>query len=315
MSIRYPWPAFASPIQCHLTDPRLDGEPLGPQLLDGEHRRIRLDQEPDWDVFECDVVVETDEPVPAGLDRLIPYVMVSSTTTNTRMPFPLSGEPADGHLAIPRSTVSGSFTVQAVTGALVSSRRRVVGSSAPWTVVLDGRQAPVPPGALPFDFSWVDFASDEAPEIARKNPSSHAVMDLTNVLPRLLLNSGIEGLQPLLTSDYAQLERRRLRDILGSSIARYVAATVFRIASDEVTADDGSSARLPSTAMYRETCEAVAAHIPDISTVQDLYDQIVDAQGDEFKRIELWTRIDLAIDALCGSSDVLTIAAKEVWNG
>jgi hypothetical protein len=317
VSIRYPWPTFASPLQCRLTDVRLDGELLRPHLIDDEHLRVRLEHAGDWERFDCEVSLSTDEPLPAGIDRVLPYVLVSSTSTNTRMPFPLTsrnGDVTTGRLNVPRSAVAGSFTVHAETGADLAGRRRVVGSSDLWTIVLDHREAPIPPGAPPFEISWIDFTSAEAPLAARENSSAHVLMDLTSE-PRLILNSGIEGLQALLYNNNAKLERRRVRDVLNASIARYATTTLFRAAAAEVIAYDDDAPQPPTSSILRQTCEAVAEQMPGIGGVEELYEELAKATDNRIADTELWMRIDLAIDSLTGSADALSAAAKAAANG
>lgn len=316
MTVHYPWPTFASPLQCRISDIRLDGEPLPPHLVDDDHLRIRLDRATDWRSFDCDVTVTTDEAAPAGVERFHSYVLVSSTRTNARLPFRLGdrqGGQAAGHLTVARTAVAGSFTLQAHAGGHVAGRLRAVGAGDPWTVVLEHREAPVPPGTPPFAIAWVDFADPGAPSAARENPAAHALMDLTHE-PRLLLNSGVAGLQALLHNEHAKLERRRVRDILSSSIARYATATLFRAAASEVAAYDGQP-QPPSSAVLRQTCEAVADHMPGIGSVDDLYEQLAAATGSPLTDAELWTRIDLAIGELTGATGALSTAAQEVAYG
>jgi hypothetical protein len=317
VTIRYPWPTFVSSLQCHLTDICLDGKPIKLELVDGEYLRLRLDSVGDWDRFDCDVAVMTDEPVPAGIDDLFTYVLVASPSTNTRMPFPLKGlrgKPATGHLTVPRSVVEGSFTVQAEIGANVAGRRRVVGSSDAWTVVLERREAPTPPGTPPFDIAWINFSDTGAPSAARESPNAHALMDLTQE-PRLLLNSGIEGLQTLLHNNTAKLERRRVRDILSSSVTRYAVGTLFRAAAAEVSVYDDGPPQPPSSALLRQVCEAVAGQMSGVGAVDELYEQLAASGDTPLDNTELWMRIDLAIDGLMGSTDALSTAAREVANG
>jgi hypothetical protein len=317
VTVRYPWPTFAAPLSCRITDVQLDGRSLPPHLLDEDHRRVRLDEATPWEVLECAVTVSTDEPVPAGIERLIGYVLASSAATNTRMPFPLA--PAEdgtlaGRLAVPRSAVSGSLTVTAEAGAQITGRMRVIGTSEPWTFVLERGEAPVAPGAPPFEMAWVDFGASDAPAAARESPTSLAVMDLT-AGPRLLLNTGVAGLQALLDNNYAKLERRRLRDILSTTIVRQAISTLIRAAAAEVTDYDDGPPQPPTTALYRQLCQAVADQTSGIAGVEELYEQMVAGRDDTTGNADLWRRIDAAVDTLTGSTDALTTAAKEVANG
>jgi hypothetical protein len=316
MTVRYPWPTFKAPLRCRLTDVRLDGRPLSADMVDDSHYRIRLDSAPTWESFECQVVVSTDESRPAGVERLTGYVMVASSGTSTRLPFPISAEGNDliGRITVAHGVVAGSFTVSAEVGGEVAGRRRVVGASDPWTVVLDRRDAPVPPGAPPFAMSWVDFGSAEAPPAARQTPDALSFMDFAGE-PRLLLNKGVPGLQTLLDNNYAKLERRRLRDILSTTIARNATSALFRAAAAEVVAYDDGPPQPPATALYRQVCEAVADQMIGVGSVEELYEQLVANRDDPPGNADLWRRIDAAVDALTGSLDALTTASKEVSHG
>ena len=126
-------------------------------------------------------------------------------------------------VSIPRSAVAGkaNLTIE-LTGEHLD-RRRVVGSSLPWAIILDQAEAPERQGAPPLKTAWVDFNSGEAPAEARRYGTAHAYVDVASTPPVLYLNKGIEGLQQLILSENAKLERRRQRDMLGAQIARYVA--------------------------------------------------------------------------------------------
>jgi hypothetical protein len=316
VTVRYPWPTYVSPLRCELGDVRIDGEPPAGVIVDADHLRLRLDRLPDWRRIECTVTVGADEPPPAGVDGLHPYVLASSTPTTTRLPFRLQTAPdgsAVGRLDVMRSSVSAAFTVQAHAGAHVAGQRRAVGASDPWTVVLEPQEAPTPPGAPPFEITWIDFAGPEAPHAARQNPTAHALRDLSHP-PRLLLNKGIDGLEALLYNQHAQKERRRVRDVLSTSIVRYATATMFRAAAAEVVSYDGAPQH-PRGALLRQTCEAVAEHMPGIGSVEELYERLAAATDSPLASNDLWTSIDLAVDALSGSAAALSTAAREVAYG
>ncbi|BEL01959.1 hypothetical protein Q0Z83_001500 [Actinoplanes sichuanensis] len=316
MTVRYPWPTFTAPLRCRLTDVHLDGRPLPADLIDDSHYRVRLDGMSTWESFECEVVLSTDEAMPTGVDRLTGYVMVSSSATNTRLPFPLTAADGSlvGRITVVRGAVAGGFTVAAEVGGDVAGRRRVVGSSDPWTVVLDHREAPVPPGAPPFAMSWADFNSSAAPAAARQTPDALAFMDVTGE-PRLWLNAGVPGLQALLDNNHAKLERRRLRDILSTTIARNATSALFRAAAAEVVSYGDEPPQPPATALYRQVCQAVADQMIGIAGVDELYEQLVAQRDDPLGNADLWRRIDAAVDTLTGSLDALTTASQEVSHG
>lgn len=316
MSIRYPWPTFTAPLACRVDDVHVDGKAVAPRLIDTEHQRLRLDGVT-WGRFDCRVTVTTDEPTPAGVDDIRNYVLVSSTGANTRLSFPLDeihDRSPSGRVVVTRSVAAGTFTIQAHAGALVAGRRRLIGDCDPWTIVLERHEAPIPPGGPPFDIDWVAFTSPDAPLAARENASAHAFMDLTPS-PRLLLNAGVDGFQKLLHNNAARLERRRVRDVLSTSVARYAIATLFRAAVSEIVAYDDGPPQPPTTALYRQICEAVADRMAGIGDVAELYDRLVAIADDRMSDTDLWARIDIAIEDLTGYTDALTTASREVADG
>ncbi|GAA3947497.1 hypothetical protein [Actinoplanes auranticolor] len=316
MTIRYPWPTLKAPLTCAVDDVRVDGAVIMAGRVDDEHLRLRLDGLT-WQRLDCRVTVSAEEPIPAEADAVRAYVLLSSAAANTRIPYPLDdthdGSPS-GRLAVPSDAVAGSFALQAHVGATIGGRNRVIGSSEPWTVVLERHEAPVPPGGPPFDIDWVDFTSPDAPLGARENPASHAFMDLA-AQPRLLLNQSIEGLQKLLHNNAARLERRRVRDILSASVARHAVASLFRAAMAEIIVYDDGTFEPPTTALYRQVCEAIAAWMSGVGDVDELYERLAGSTDARVSDTDLSARVDVAIDALMGYTDALTTASREVADG
>jgi hypothetical protein len=313
MAARFPWPTLASPLRCVLADIQLDGRPLEEAHIDHNNLRLRLDSAA-WERLDCTVTVSTDEVLPEGIGGIRSYVLVASVRSNTRTPFrlePSGGTSSTGRVSVGSSTVAGTFTMQAQAAADIGDRRRIIGSSDPWTAVLDPSEAPVSPGEPPFEFVWVDFSSPDAPTVAREHPTALSVVDL-HPRPRLLLNAGVEGLRSLLHNDHAKLERRRMRDILTTTIARRTTATLFRVAAAEIAANGDDPVRPPSSALLRRTCEAVAQQMPGIGSLDELYERLAAVDG---PNVDFWTRIDLAIDAVAESTHKLSTAAREVASG
>lgn len=305
MSVRFPWPVLESPVEVTLIDVRLDGRVLPEQCVDGDHLRVDLDGVEGWDVFECEISVATDGGVPPGLKDMLAYAVVSAPATNVRVPFRLEGDPPKGRVAVGRADVAERFMIGVDVAARVGDRYRVIGTGPVWTIVLDRRAAPVPPGVPPFETVWVDFTSAEAPLVARRNPDAHAVMDLENE-PRLLLNDGIDGFQALLHTNRPKPDRHRLQEVLATGIARYAVATMFRAAAAEIVDEDGE-VHPPERELFRQVCEAVAERMVGIGSVDELYKQLADPTVTAADNADLWGRVDAAIDAL---TDVSTTVAK-----
>ena len=320
MSVHYPWPAFRSQWGCDVEGFQVDGKPHD-EVVHHEHLRIRADQLDAWTTMTCSVRARTTEATPDDLSGLRPFVVISSPRTQLRQSVPLALVQTEdgsteyvGEFSLPRSVLAAAVTVRVDVGALHNDRLRIVGSSSPWTLIIDPSEAPRSPGAPPFKTAWVDFSSDAASPECRQHPKAYALMDLTGSEPTLLLNTKIDGFRHLLLADKAKTERRRHRDLLGVDLARYAVATLFRSASDEISGiDDDDPVEPPSTPLSRQVCEAVAGAMTGIGSVDDLYEGL--ARSDQLSvaaRASLWAEIDLAIDALTGVSDTVAGICTEV---
>ena len=129
----------------------------------------------------------------------------------------------------------------------------------------------------------------------------------------LLLNDDIKGFNALLNAERAQLERRRLRDTLGTTIARYALGAMFREARAGITVEDDGETSPPDSESLRQVCEAVAGEMKSVSDVDELYSKL----GNEptlpaLDRATLWVEIDNAIDRLTHHSETIASVVEEV---
>jgi hypothetical protein len=314
MTPRFSWPQYRRPWELALEAVLLDGRD-GTVHVDSDHRRLRLDSVSDWSSVRLSLRLETTEQSPADIGEVTAYVLASSARTNTRVPQTLHAESArsfTGDFLLARETLAGPVQLE---GHVVTSgdRVRIVGSSDPWTLVVDASDGPPLPGAPPFDMAWIDFSSHEAPHVARAAQDSYAVMDLAANKPVLLLNSEIKGFQGLLNAKKAQLERRRLRDTLATSIARYALSTLFREARAQITVEDDDTVTPPESHLLRQVCEAVAAELKSVSTVDELYLQLGrESSLTQLDRSRLWAEIDNAVDRLTNHSEMVASIVEEV---
>ncbi|WP_370181629.1 hypothetical protein [Rhodococcus wratislaviensis] len=274
----------------------------------------------DWATLSLTLTARTDEKSPQGLDsELTGYALLSCTSTRIRIPFPLAarGETPNelhGTIDISRDDVAGTATLIAEIAAEYRGAPRIVGRSIPWTIVIEPGSAPVKPGQPPISQSWIDFGALDSPLIARQSPEAPSVLDLSAAKPMLLLNSAIPGFQDLLSSETAKLERRRTRELLGSQIARYTLATLFRAAAVEIASEDDEPVP-PSDPLFRQVCEAVADTIPHFASTDELYHRLHDSHGKRAESAELWTHIDVAIDVLAGIPNTLAMVTEEIRRG
>lgn len=313
MSPRVAWPTFEGLWQCDLESVVLDtGEEVEG---DAEQYRLHLDQD-GWHTATIDLVAHSPEETPNGVDTLLGYALVSCTSTNTRIPFGLQSDPessprAAGRIELERELLRDTATLTVQIVANHNGRQRVVASSIPWTIVLRRFEPPAKSGRPPITQVWTDFAAVDAPSVARKNAQAYAALDADADTPVLYLNSGVPGLQALLMSETAKLERRRLRDLIGSQIARYTVTTLFRVAAAEVLVEDEDITG-PASSLLRQTCEAIADAIPCLTSVDELYVAVAQAHGNRTATAELWADVDAAIDVLTQASAAVGVATKEV---
>lgn len=314
MTLHFAWPQYRRPWLLEFEEVSLKGGET-PAETNEEHRRIRVDMAPDWEVARLSMRLSSTEARPPQLDGLDAYVLISSARTNMRMPVPMSAQGPQsfsGSVELPRDLFSGTAQIE---GQLVSSGHpvRLVGTSDPWTLVVDASDAPPLPGAPAIDTAWLSFSAPSSPQVAREAQDSYAVMDMTGGKPTLLLNEDIKGFQALLNSSKAQLERRRLRDALGTNIARYSISVLFREARAQLTLEDDDEVTPPDDHLLRQVCEAVAGELKSVSGVDELYRQLaVETTMTQLDRTRLWVEIDNAIDRLTQHSETIATIVEEV---
>ncbi|MEE3851783.1 hypothetical protein VZC37_15680 [Gordonia sp. LSe1-13] len=307
------WPTYKGQWASHLLDVATEsGAAVEP---DGDRYRLHLDDLA-WHTVTFTLNLSPTEPAPAGLVAQQGFALVACRGTNTRIPFRLFPDASNpdrlsGPITLNREVLEDTATLSAEITAQVDGRTRVVARAIPWTIVLRRFDAPAKAGEPPITQVWVDFDSADAPPVARKNNRAHAALDAAPDKPILYLNSGIPGLQMILTAENAKLERRRLRDILGSQIARYTVSTLFRLAAADVVADGDDDPIGPSDPLLRSTCEKVAGAIPHYTSVDELYSALVRTTSRP-GIADLWADIDAAIDTLTDASSTASTATSEV---
>jgi hypothetical protein len=294
---------------------RFDGRD-GESTIDEDHLRIAAFDRP-WGSLEVVLEASTGEPAPEALANIRAHALLSCTVTQLRRPYPLaitdSGLKIEGAVSIPRTAVAGKATLTVELTGEYDGRRRVAGSSLPWAIILDQVEAPEPRGIPPVKTVWVDFSASDAPTEARRYGTAHAYIDVGSTPPVLYLNKGIDGLQGLILSENAKLERRRQRDMLGAQIARYITNALFRTATEQISADEfGGPAEGPAGQVFRSVCEAVAAQLTSTETVNDLYETVLKVRDGTLDGPTFWADVDLALDRMTSVSTVVAQICAEV---
>jgi hypothetical protein len=313
---RFAWPSYKEPWECIVTGVELDGS-AGTLEINDDHFRVDAFDDT-WSSAALSVEVSTHQSLPDGLAEPKVYVLVTCGATQLRRSYPLHTEMSEsptsfiGRIELPRTALSGKATLTAEVIGMYDGRARVVGSSVPWGLVVDKSEAPVKPGVPPLKTVWIDFADTDAPIEARRHVEGHAFVDVGSNPPVLYLNKGVDGLQLLILSNSVKLERRRHRDMLGASIARYVANALFRAAVEQISADDPEAPpEGPTTRVLRDICEAVASELPDTETVEDLYRAVVDLPPGTAQSASFWANVDLALDRLTSLSSTIARICEE----
>lgn len=310
MSVRFAWPVLVAPPQLEVQDLRLDDRPSGLIVKNLDHLRVVLPEDHPWERFSCRVVASADEDT-ASFEELVCFVIASSRDSATRVPFVLSGLPGEGFVELHRDEIAGVASLTLDVAATHRGRRRVVGRSAPWTVSSETATAPGSLSELPFATTWVDFSSLDALAAVKGAPRASAIMETSvGAAPQLLLNSALPGFKDLLHADSAKLERRRLRDLLGSDVARLAVAALMRAAAAEVIEADDGTVIEPPEGLHRQVSEAVTEVMSGIGSVEELYQRLADGESDSTG--DLWNRIDLAIDELVGRREAVATACEEI---
>jgi hypothetical protein len=314
MSPRFAWPTFKDQWDCRMEQVLFDGHDYQDSL---EENHLRIDgHQHEWQDARISLSAFTSEAKPDGLQELSAYAMVACGATQLRLSFPMFGD-ADsgfrGEFSIPRAAVAGKAAIHVDIVSNREDRLRIVGSSVPWTLVVDVSEAPPPSGASPIRTTWIDFGGGDAPVEARRNPLAHCYIDVSQTPPTLYLNSAIDGFQSLIQSETAKMERRRQRDLLGAIVARQITNSLVRSAVLEVTPSEfGSRATGPSSRILQDTCKAIAAELPQTENEDDFYDLVAAVNGDPGATANFWADVDMAIDKITSVSDTIALICREV---
>ncbi len=318
MTARFPWPQYLRPMELDVVSVSCDG--VEADVADPGQARVHLDHiESDWDAVDLALELSTAEARPDALadTPLIAHAVLSSGTTNSRIPVLLDAVAAGqwrGRLRAWRAELGGVMTLEArVTAPDETGRPLLRGTSTSWAVVLEAGTAPATPTRTPVVSKWVDFASDEAPDVCRTYSSAPYAVMLEGSTPVLYLNSGQKQFQKLLLNEHAQKERRRLRDTFSAVIASAVTRTLMQAAVEDVVLNSqGDDAVAPQDPLLRQTCEAVAEVMHSVTDVRDLYTRMVLAQGSAAQSRDLWTELDLAIGELVSLNTNIFTFSEEV---
>jgi hypothetical protein len=311
MTARFAWPQFRVPWSVALMS---TSESVSATAIDAGARRIRLDDIGAWTSTTFAIETSTTETTPLGVGELEAFALVSSKRSNTRIPVRLDSTGPNhfhGELTLDRDTLAGAVDI--IVQVVAADPVRMVGEGEPWTVTVDASAAPPRPGAPPFATEWVDFTSADAPQSVRDSQASYAVMDLSGPDPVLRLNSSIKGFEALLGSTSAKLERRRMRDVLATGIAKYAVGVLFREAMARLDIDDAGEVTLPDDPLLMQVLDSVASESRQFAAADDFYRRLATVNAlTSVDRARLWAEVDTTLDRLTNHAEQTARAIEEI---
>jgi hypothetical protein len=312
---RFAWPTYKEQWDCQVSGFVLDGQNAS-EYIDTDYLRLN-GAERAWGTADITLSVSTNEGIPSGLTDQSAHVLIACSTTQLRRSYPMipmsDGKGFEALVSVPRTALTQKATISVEIIAQFEDRRRVVGAAVDWTLSVDIGETPRPAGSLPLRSTWIDFGGSDAPAEARRNPTGYCYIDITKSPPLLYLNSGIDGFQSLIMADNARTERRRHRDLLGATVARQIANTLFRAAFDEVAPGEfGAPAVGPTSGLLNNISEAVATELPDTESADQLYEKIATLSSNPTAGAAFWADVDLALDRMTGLSDAIIRICAEV---
>jgi hypothetical protein len=211
---------------------RLDGV-TRTHLINKETSAVHLygpDVKP-WNRAEFDLELTSDPAVVQEFEnkhgKISALVVAHCLPSNLRQPLRLGRSDIDrgrwsGVLELDRDNLRGRVAlVTTLTADVNGMPHRPVALASAWTVHVDEPESLRLKGTL--KVKWLNFKSQDAPPPAKDYPTSTHVVAFTGGVPELWLNSGFEGLEPLLKD---RKDRRSadkgLHDFQRTGIARGV---------------------------------------------------------------------------------------------
>lgn len=307
MKAHYPWPQYRRDWDS-LIALEIDGAPAD-ELVSTEVRRIDLTQLESWEMITLRVSTETTEqPFTESIDERA-LALISVPRTNCRLPVELrrSGGKFMGELEVRASQLTGTATL--TVSILDASTMQILGSSGAWAIVADPSEAPPKAGVPPIDTVWCNFSKSDK-QLVYLARYTYAVLDVSPQKPVLYLNESIDGFQQLILSKAPRSEKRRLRSVIVTSIAKDVTRSLFRAALDSVIVNNDQP-ELPNDHLRREVLEKVAAEVSTVANADELcWNLLIDS--DPVSKAGTWAAIEIAIDGLVHHSLEVSGSVTEV---
>ncbi|MFO0848382.1 MAG: hypothetical protein U0871_07490 [Gemmataceae bacterium] len=262
---------------------RLNGA-ARPHLVKRDDATVPLyDDHAPWRRAELDLELTCDP------DRVRPFevrhgpvsvvVVANCLPTNTRQPLRLARSELDpgrwsGTLELDRENYRDRVTlVTTMTAGVDGVPHRPVAAAPGWTVYADEPESLRLKGTL--RVRWLNFKNPDAPLPARDFPRSTHIVAFTGGVPELWLNSGFEGLEPLLRDRKDRRGADRgLHDFQRTGIARGVwlalIADALSAVRNDPAADDTSESDWPESQWQTEVLKLILPEVAPGKTEREL---------------------------------------------
>jgi|GEM_PF-4621624 len=272
-AVLYPHQTLDGDLRLHLDRVFLDDRPLPADRIQREFSIADLgrDGQFDWTLarLHWTARLETDDDI-AEFRRLSEefrelraWVALECRPTNLRMSLRLSPSEDSatwqGVMEIDRDNVAGSAKIQAwlaydVDRDRVDQSHRVASESYQWIVYLDPPRSFVREGGLPM--VWVDFKEEDW---LADYGQAFSALDTSGEIPRILLNSGIPGLQDLLTGESAgDVTLDSMKILAATSVARGAWMALVHLSITSLKGSGGSLEDWPGPFWQREVLQQLA---------------------------------------------------------
>jgi hypothetical protein len=297
---------------------RLDGASRS-HLINKEESAVRLYDDPaPWKRAELDLELTADphavEEFEAKHGGVGGVVVANCVPTNTRQPLRLTRSEVDrgrwsGTLEMERDNFRGRVALVTTLTADVSGvPHRPVAVAPGWTVHVDEPDSLRLKGTL--RVRWVNFKKPDAEPPARDFPNSTHVVAFTGGVPELWLNSGFDGLEPLLKD---RKDRRggdkALHDFQRTGIARGVwmaliadALAAVKNRSDD---DDDDEPDWPDLPWQAEILKLVLPEVAPAKSERELLSMAVGDWREHPGAAEFFARAEAVVGDIVKANELL----------
>ncbi len=298
---------------------RLDGATRA-HLINKEESAVHLYEDPQlWHRAALDLELTGDPAVVREFEnehgRISAVVVANCLPTNTRQPLQLTRSDVDpgrwsGTLELDRDNIRGRVAVVTTLTATVSAvPHRPVCLAPGWTVYADEPESLLLKGTL--RVRWENFKNPDTALPARDFPNSTHMVVFAGAMPQLWLNSGFDGLRPLLSDrkDRRDIADKGLHDFQRTGIARGVWMALIADALAGVrldAAEDGADEPdWPETPWQAEILRLVLPEVAPGKSDRELLRLVVDDWRQQPAAAEFFARAEAVVGDIVKANESL----------